>query len=437
MNVNILTNAVLSMATLILVCTNPLPGKPRLLHRGILFAVLFFMSILVFPRIGQAGTIVSLSIIFIFLMITQKGHRLLACICSLCGYIISIMINYILLIGADRLLGLEVSALATTYLLPFSLLFMAVSGIATWLLGYFLRNKIKIQDIQFNRLNILAICLNLAICVVLFVFNIIYGDRLGYPAEVVSFNGILFIAYFVLSSVLFSFSIFSIKKEEAAKHKLERLEALEGYTQNLESLYNQMRAFKHDYTNILTTMSCFLEEKDYEGLHTYFNERILPTGQELGQKSYSVGILSNMGILELKSLLYTKVIQAITQELSLSVDIPYKVERVSMDMIDLTRILGIFLDNALEAAAISDKRELYIGILQEEDRCIFLIKNSCDTENLSMGRLGTPGYSTKGENRGIGLSNVNKLLEKYPSALLNTEYKEHIFSQKLEIPCER
>lgn len=435
MSFNVLISIFFGTLTFVLVSTNPQPKKIPLLYKGILFLILFSMAVLVLRQIGQAGTVAYLVVMLLFLILTNKQHRMLACICALCGYFIAIMINYLLLMGASLLFHLDISAISSVYYLPFSLIFMVLSGGVTWIFGYLLRSRVKIQELKVNRMMVLVICLNLLICVTLHLFHVINGERLGYSAKIISFNGILFFLYFLLSSVLLSFSIASIKKEEAAKHKLARFEAMEGYTQTLETLYNQMRAFKHDYTNILTTMACYLEEKDYEGLHGYFNEHILPTGQEFRLKTYPVGALTNISILELKSLLYTKVLQALAQDLVLTMDIPYKVDNVSMDVIDLTRILGIFLDNALEAAGASQKKELYIGILQEEKSCIFSIINSCDTEGISMGCLGTPGYSTKGKDRGIGLANVNKILEKYPSVLLNTQWKDNLFSQKLEIPC--
>ena len=43
------------------------------------------------------------------------------------------------------------------------------------------------------------------------------------------------------------------------------------------------------------------------------------------------------------------------------------------------------------------------------------------------------GFSTKGENRGLGLSNVQNIISHYPNVSLRTISHDHSFRQELEI----
>ena len=50
--------------------------------------------------------------------------------------------------------------------------------------------------------------------------------------------------------------------------------------------------------------------------------------------------------------------------IDVTIDIPDKVDSFSMDTIDLARILGIFLDNAIEAALETQQPKIGLNIIQ-------------------------------------------------------------------------
>lgn len=50
--------------------------------------------------------------------------------------------------------------------------------------------------------------------------------------------------------------------------------SLKEYTSQIEAMYKSVRAFKHDYVNILTSISGYLEAKDYDKLEVYFNDSV-------------------------------------------------------------------------------------------------------------------------------------------------------------------
>ena len=49
---------------------------------------------------------------------------------------------------------------------------------------------------------------------------------------------------------------------------------LQEYTNQIESMYSSLRSFKHDYSNIMLSMSGYIESNDMEGLSDYFNKEI-------------------------------------------------------------------------------------------------------------------------------------------------------------------
>ena len=102
---------------------------------------------------------------------------------------------------------------------------------------------------------------------------------------------------------------------------------------------------------------------------------------------------------------------------------------------ELCEIVGIFLDNAIEEALKAAKQ---VGILvrKSENGTEISISNGClDTPDIKS--IYREGYSSKGENRGMGLAIARKIIDKYDNILLSTSCDDNVFTQTLEIVAER
>lgn len=130
--------------------------------------------------------------------------------------------------------------------------------------------------------------------------------------------------------------------------KQESVSALQQYTAQVESLYNSLRSFKHDYSNILLTLYEYIDTRDMDGLASYFTRNILPLTKQLDPQNAHITRLSNLNIVELKSMVTAKIIYAQEMGIDVSVEINQPLDRVNMDIIDLVRILGIFLTMPLK-----------------------------------------------------------------------------------------
>lgn len=88
--------------------------------------------------------------------------------------------------------------------------------------------------------------------------------------------------------------------------KQKALQDLQDYTHNLETMYNGLRSFKHDYVNILLSVSGYIENGDMDELKQFFENKIFPTKNMIDQGDYKLNQLSGIGVLEIKSLLSAK-----------------------------------------------------------------------------------------------------------------------------------
>lgn len=96
-----------------------------------------------------------------------------------------------------------------------------------------------------------------------------------------------------------------------------------------------------------------------------------------------------------------------------SIDYEIKVDNVNLEFIeaiDVTTIFGNLLDNAIEACEeVKEKRRICVKINAFHEMIVIRIENSCRPVKW---KNGMP-VSEKGKNRGIGLMNVRRTIEKY------------------------
>lgn len=208
---------------------------------------------------------------------------------------------------------------------------------------------------------------------------------------------------------------------------------LQEYTSQIENMYSSLRSFKHDYSNIMLSMSGYIEANDISGLREYFDKEILPLSKKSTKNTAHINQLMNIKTTELKSIVSSKLLYAIELNISVSIEITDKIISLPMDTLDLCRIIGIFLDNAIEASLETEQPSIRFALINLETEYIFIISNTFLEKGISFSTLSKPNFSTKGANRGIGLYNASKIISKYNHVFLDTEVQNNKFVQCLHI----
>lgn len=257
------------------------------------------------------------------------------------------------------------------------------------------------------------------------------SDNLYYPAL---FNLIMQTVYFVIMFILFTFLLRNTKKQNMLNQKTTEQEQLFQYMQALERVNKDMQGFRHDYQNILLTMQGYMDGNDMSGLKTYFNDRIRNVESKTMQNNYIYNQLDNIKLIELKGMLSTKVLLAEEWGIDINVEVPDPIETVEMDIIDLTRIVGILMDNAIEASVEIEERQLSLAFLKTIDNAVLIIlENRVNAEAVQIEALFAPDFSTKEDNQGIGLATLREILNEYPNITMNTRIENRLFIHELEI----
>lgn len=247
------------------------------------------------------------------------------------------------------------------------------------------------------------------------------------------------ITFFFILFILISSSLLKnlhIKIEvEAEKQKLEQQKK---YIESLEKNNNEIRKFKHDFNNIILGLEGYITSNEVNNikLRDYFYNNIKNLNTKIELDNIVLSHLNNIKVPSIKNLLTNKIISAQNNDFKVNISVEDEIDNFYVNEMQLSRILGIFLDNSLEAGLeLDNNRFIELIILKANKTIVIQITNTFKNTNLDIDKINESGYSTKGENRGIGLSSANDIISKH-NMILNTRIKDNLFKQILTIEGE-
>lgn len=226
--------------------------------------------------------------------------------------------------------------------------------------------------------------------------------------------------------------------KEKLQEKLNQEQALryrdmERYSRHIEELYKEVRSFRHDYTNILTSLRLGIEEEDMEQIKEVYDSVLKDSSQKLQDNKYDLGRLVNIRDKALKSLLAGKFLKAREKDIVFNVEVPEEIQVEGMRLLDFLTIVSILCDNAIEASVEVGQPHVSIAFLKNGTQETFIIENSIKEEGIDISEIFSFGASSKGEERGVGLYTVIKIVESHPNTSLNTTCQNQVFRQVLTI----
>ncbi len=307
-----------------------------------------------------------------------------------------------------------------------------LSFLSSVYLGNLFEKKLKIFSLDLkNKFSVYIIC-GAILTLALFYTNMFLSRDMLAPNTVIIINSALLLLYFVFFvGAIYAF-IVSIKNTVDIEHKQALLEQLQHYTTNIENLYTEMRGFQHDYINLLSSLYSYIESSDIEGIKKYFSKHIAPMNEKLFTSNNHIAMLKNMLIPELKGILSIKFMYAQELNINVHIEIFDIIEKINLDIVDLCRVVGILIDNAIEECQKGQSSSLKFVVIKEiTDIKLIFINTLIDPPKLS--QIFEKGYSTKRGNRGFGLYNLRQITEKHTNILINTLIKENEFVQELVI----
>ena len=230
----------------------------------------------------------------------------------------------------------------------------------------------------------------------------------------------------------------NIKLETNNKIESTKLEQQKKYILALEKNNNEIRKFKHDFNNIILGLDGYINNDDFdkEKLKKYFNSTIMNFNNNIELNDIVIAKLNSIKVSSLKSLITNKVLIAQNNNINVDINIQGEITNFYTDEMQLSRILGILLDNAIEASLeLADDKKIEMNIIQIDKTTDIQISNTFNNTGIPITDFNKEGFSTKGTNRGLGLSSAHEIANKL-NILLNTETDGNTFIQILTIEGE-
>lgn len=271
---------------------------------------------------------------------------------------------------------------------------------------------------KFNLKNISIILIIFAL--LLSIFQVILIKNYIYNTSISIILYITFIMNLILFIVL---STLSIKNNQQIE--IERLNF-----KTLSILYDSMRAFKHDYANIIQGIGGYIALNDMNGLKNFYKDLCGEFNQINNLSTLSPNVINNPSIYKT---LCNKYYLACNKNINIQFDILSDFSKLNIKPFDLNRILGILLDNSIEAAKDSNDKIIKLSVLNYPNNKVIKLENTYHDKNIDLNKIFEKSYSTKKNNSGIGLWEIRQILKKYDGLKLNTYMKENLFIQELQI----
>lgn len=213
------------------------------------------------------------------------------------------------------------------------------------------------------------------------------------------------------------------------------LEHLSQYTSHVEAMYDELRRFRHDYKNILLSLSDAVENKNMNQVSDIFKRVIIPTNVNIETQTSVLGRLAEVNDLEIKSLIYSKTIEAIDKGIKVELEFerPIKLDD-NIQMTDMLRIISILFDNAINATIKAKQPQINLSMFEENNVQVFQIGNSTKEKQIELSKLSGHFNNVLTNSRhGLGLRNLRSILARYPFIQNNRSSKDYWFEQQIVI----
>ena len=142
----------------------------------------------------------------------------------------------------------------------------------------------------------------------------------------------------------------------------------------------------------------------------------------------------------IKGLLYYKIAISNSKKINIEIDVSNKItkqfKKLTKNKIEiLSKLLGVYCDNAIEAALETKRKIVSIEVYTEEDDIAFVISNTYDTKSIIL-NSDSKGISSKGSGRGNGLYFASKMISKNNWIEENKKITKDFYIQKIIIKTQ-
>lgn len=244
----------------------------------------------------------------------------------------------------------------------------------------------------------------------------------------------MFITFLSFISLLayFFISLYSLTKTMKLQITTRNLENAESYNNTLSFLYDNVKSFKHDFDNMVFTIGGFINTNDMPGLKKYYESLEKDCERVNNVALLNPQLINNAGIYNLLTAKYQK---AIENNVEIQLDFFFDLDKLHMPIYDFSRMLGILIDNAIEAASNTTEKIVKLAFRDSYNSNTQTVKieNTFSNVYIDTNKIFEKGFTQKENHSGMGLWEVTQIIKKNNNIKLLTTTKANYFIQTLEI----
>ena len=262
---------------------------------------------------------------------------------------------------------------------------------------------------------------------IILIFNFIYQN---YYNPLYKQNGLLIYIFYVSILIII---IWFLKEKTDNNRLTSDYDQLLDYVKTYEEVIEEKSKNQYEYNNQLILIREMLGTRNKK-VREYIDQLLsIENEQSKGNWLTKIKNIPNGG---LKGLIHYKIVEMQKKKIKLYIDINENVNNKKTNkylrdnLNDISKIIGVYLDNAREAALKSKEKYIIIEAECNKDNLDFSISNTYK-EGINPNKIDNAGYSKKGKGRGYGLSLVRDIISKRDDVEQYREFNGIYFVQHI------
>lgn len=241
----------------------------------------------------------------------------------------------------------------------------------------------------------------------------------------------LMIAFDVFSIIFYlNMFLLNIKNQFQLAFEEEKIENLLAHNKTLDLCTINIKKFENDFNNIMQDFGGYIKYNDFESLKSYYY-KIMEEYKEIKTLSVLSPVIINESAIY--NIISNKYYLAKSYGIDVEMEFMMDFSKLDIKTYELARILGILLDNAIEATKSCKKKKINMVFQSGKSEDRIRISNTYKEDGLEISKIFEKGFSTKEKSRGLGLWEIKQILQNNSNLELYTYRKNSLFWQELSI----
>lgn len=237
--------------------------------------------------------------------------------------------------------------------------------------------------------------------------------------------------------IIYSFIVFKMLEQKNRYIKISNKYNMTNTTlKELEQNVTRLKITNHENKNQLLTIRNMIKKgEDSKSLIKHIENIVNTKIKDDETLMFQTSTITNSMI---SSIVYSKMLTMKENDVDAALIISRDIKDLYLSdipdelAVEVCKIIGVYLDNALEEVSKYEEKIINIEFYAEKKTLCIAISNNFEGE-IDFEKMDNPGYTTKENGHGYGLSLAREIIESNDKLSSEREIKDNIFKQILKI----